>query len=146
MNMSQADAYRAAADLVLITHVTFVAFVVFGLFLIFLGRFCGWSWIRNPWFRILHMAGIGLVVVQTWLGVLCPLTALEMHLREKAGEATYAGDFIAHWFQKLLYYDAPPWVFNASYTVFGLAVIGSWIWVRPRSILKNKRAGSLGCP
>lgn len=138
--------YRIAADLVLLTHVAFVVFVVAGLLLILVGGFSGWSWIRNPWFRIGHLAGIGLVVVQTWLGMICPLTTLEMHLREKAGEATYAGDFIAHWFQKLLYYDAPPWVFTAGYTVFGLVVVGSWIGFRPRSIWKNKRAASQGRP
>lgn len=138
--------YRVAADLVLITHVVFVVFVVVGLLLILAGGFSGWNWIRNPWFRSVHLAGIGLVVVQTWLGMVCPLTTWEMHLREKAGEATYAGDFIAHWFQKMLYYDAPPWVFTASYTVFGLAVIGSWIWFRPRSVWKNKRAASQDRP
>lgn len=134
--MTHAGTYRAIADLVLITHVAFVAFVVAGLILILVGGFRGWNWIRNPWFRVLHLAGVGLVVVQTWLGMVCPLTTLEMNLREKAGDATYQGDFIAHWFQKLLYYDAPPWVFVAAYTLFGMAVIGSWIWFRPRSIRK----------
>jgi hypothetical protein len=131
--MNRAAFFRGAADLVLITHVVFVGFVVVGLLLIVCGGFRRWSWIRNPWFRAAHLAGIGLVVVQAWLGVICPLTTLEMHLRERAGEATYGGTFIAHWLQRLLYYEAPPWVFVVVYTVFGLAVVGSWLGFPPRA-------------
>ena len=125
------------ADVVLITHVAFVAFVVLGLLLILLGGCLGWGWIRNPWFRALHLAGIGLVVVQAWFGVVCPLTILEMHLREKAGEETYSGTFVAHWLHKLLYYQAPPWVFVVCYTVFGIAVVLSWVKFRPRKFARG---------
>ena len=124
------------ADVVLITHVAFVAFVVVGLLLILVGGCLGWGWIRNPWFRALHLAGIGVVVVQAWFGVVCPLTILEMHLREKAGEETYSGTFVAHWLHKLLYYQAPPWVFVVCYTVFGIAVVLSWVKFRPRKFAR----------
>jgi Protein of Unknown function (DUF2784) len=134
-----AVAYRTLADLVLITHVSFVAFVIIGLIVICVGGFAEWRWIRNPWFRSAHLAGIGLVVVQVWLGVICPLTTLEMHLREKAGDLTYSGTFIAHWLQKLLYYEAPPWVFILCYTIFGLAVVGSWLKFRPRSFTRSEK-------
>jgi hypothetical protein len=52
-------------------------------------------WVLWPWFRAAHIVGI--VVVQSWLGVICLLTIWEMALREKAGEAVYAGSFISHW-------------------------------------------------
>jgi hypothetical protein len=124
------------ADLVLVTHTAFVAFIVVGLLLIVFGGFRGWKWIRNPWFRALHLAGIGLVVVQSWLGLDCPLTTLEMNLRERAGDATYGTTFMAHWLQKFLYYEAPTWIFVVGYTVFGLVVIASWLRFRPRSFRK----------
>jgi hypothetical protein len=130
--MPHAGTYRALADLVLVTHAAFVAFIVVGWLLIVIGGGCGWRWIRNPWFRALHLAGIALVAVQGWLGMVCPLTTLEMSLRERAGDATYQNTFIAHWLQQWLYYDAPPWVFVTGYTLFGLAVAGSWWWFRPR--------------
>ena len=76
-----ADAHRALVDGVLIVHAAFVAFAVGGLPVILLGGFRGWKWIRNPWFRAAHLAGIALVVVQAWFAIVCPLTALEMHLR-----------------------------------------------------------------
>ena len=126
------SAYRTFADFVLMTHVSFVAFVIVGLLAILVGGAYGWRWIRNPRFRALHLAGIALVVVQAWLGVICPLTMLEMYLREKAGESTYSGSFIAHWLQRLLYYEAPAWVFAVCYTLFGSGVVASWVKFRPR--------------
>ena len=130
--MTRADVFSALADVALITHVAFIAFVVVGLLVILLGGMRGWNWVRNPWFRLLHLVSIGVVVVQAWLGIICPLTTLEMALREKAGDSTYDGTFVAHWLQSLIYYEAPPWVFAVSYTVFGLAVVGSWLKFRPR--------------
>jgi multisubunit Na+/H+ antiporter MnhB subunit len=127
-----ADFYRNFADLVLVTHVAFVAFVVVGLILILCGGVLGWRWVRNPWFRMTHLAGIALVVVQAWLGIICPLTTFEMHLRDRAGDPTYSGTFVAHWLHKLLFYEAPVWAFTVCYTLFGLAVVVSWIKFRPR--------------
>jgi Protein of Unknown function (DUF2784) len=127
-----ADLYRALADLVLVTHVAFVAFVVFGLILILCGGVRGWGWVRNPWFRAAHLAAIGLVVFQAWFGIVCPLTILERFLREAAGEVTYDETFIAHWLHRVLFFQAPMWAFTVCYTLFGLAVVVSWIWFRPR--------------
>jgi len=120
-----------AADAVLLLHALFVAFVIAGLILIFAGRALDWYWIRNWWFRVVHLAAIGLVVVQAWFGVICPLTTLEMALRRQAGDATYAGTFISHWLESILYYRAPAWVFAVCYTAFAALVVLSWIWVRP---------------
>jgi len=137
--------YRFAADLVLYLHVTFVAFVIGALVLIFVGRFAGWSWIRNGWFRLVHLIAIGIVVLQAWLGVICPLTTLEMWLRTKAGDAVYPGAFVAHWVERILYYDAPAWVFALLYTAFGALVVASWIWIRPQRIRtgKGERDGNI---
>ena len=106
--------------------------MVLGLVAIVVGGVLGWSWVRNPWIRLSHLAGIIVVAAQAWLGRICPLTTWEMWLRARAGEATYTGGFIAHWFAWLLYYDAPMWVFAAAYTAFALLVIASWFGVRPR--------------
>jgi hypothetical protein len=140
--MEHSGIIRALADLVLITHVAFVAFVVIGLPLIVVGGFLGWRWIRNPWFRVAHLGGIGLVVIQSWLGIVCPLTTWERALRETAGDATYHGSFIAHWLQRLIFFQAPIWVFAVGYTLFGLAVVGSWLLFRPRgfSSVDNDKA------
>ena len=130
--MSAEQLYALAADGMLVTHVLFVLFVVLGLVLIYVGKFRVWRWVRNPWFRLAHVLGIGVVVVQSWLGIVCPLTIWEMELRRKAGQAAYEGSFITHWLNELLYYQAPPWVFIVCYTFFGAMVLGSWFLVRPR--------------
>ena len=133
------NSYRLFADLVLIFHVSFVIFVVFGLIAILWGGHCGWRWIRNPWFRIGHLAAIGIVVIQAWLGIVCPLTILENSLRERAGASTYGGSFIAHWLHKVLFFQVAPWVFGLCYTLFGIAVVFSWLKYRPRPFLPFRK-------
>lgn len=119
------------ADALLILHTMLVVFVILGLVATFAGYFLKWQWVRNFWFRLSHLAIIAVVVLQSWLGVLCPLTSWEMALRTKAGEAGYEGSFIQHWLQSILYYSAPDWVFIVAYTVFGALVLASWFVVRP---------------
>ena len=120
------------ADGILLLHALFVGFVVVGLVLIIAGGLFGWSWVRNPWYRIVHVIAIGGVVVQSWLGLVCPLTTWEMALRTQAGTAAYEGSFIRYWLGRILYYQAPPWFFILSYTVFGVLVLTCWVRVRPR--------------
>lgn len=131
--MSAETFYRLAADLLLISHVSFVVFVVLGLVAIYLGNWLSWVWIRNFWFRLLHLAAIAIVVAESWLGAICPLTIWEMQLRDLAGEESYEGSFIQHWLQTLLYYEAPEWVFIVCYTLFGGLVAASWFIVPPKS-------------
>ncbi len=134
--------YLAVADMLLFTHFLFVIFVVSGLLLILAGKIFSWAWVRNPWFRLAHLVGVTVVVLQSWLGVICPLTTWEMELRSKAGDAAYAGTFISHWLEKLLYYQAPAWVFIACYTTFGILVLLSWLWVRPRPFAGKNKSGA----
>ncbi|WP_323846534.1 DUF2784 domain-containing protein [Microbulbifer magnicolonia] len=135
--MDSSKLYLLAADAILFTHVLFVVFVVFGLLCILVGKWLSWSWVRNRWFRLAHLAAIVFVVLQAWLGAICPLTIWEMALRERAGDAVYAGSFIAHWLGTVLFYRLPDWVFVVCYTAFGALVVASWFWVRPRPFSKD---------
>lgn len=136
--MERALLLIALADLVLLLHVLVVLFIVGSLVLIVLGGMRGWRWVRNPWFRVGHLLAIGLVAAQAWLGMVCPLTTLEMALRMAAGERTYAGGFIAHWLGRALYYQAPLWVFAIVYTAFGALVAGAWWRVPPDALRIGK--------
>lgn len=125
--------YQLLADAVLTLHVAIVLFVVGGLIVILLGnwrRRKSWQWVNALWFRLAHLLAILFVVSESWLGIVCPLTMLEMWLRRQAGAGGYTGSFIEHWLQRLLYYDAPGWVFTLAYSVFGLAVVATW-WLFP---------------
>lgn len=123
-----------AADAVLVVHGLFVVFVVAGLVLILAGGALGWRWVRSPPFRVAHLVAIAVVAVQAWVGATCPLTTLENDLRRGAGGRGYEGGFIAHWVERLLYHDAPAWVFTACYTAFAAAVVAAWVLVRPRPL------------
>ncbi|MEO8132450.1 MAG: DUF2784 domain-containing protein [Betaproteobacteria bacterium] len=124
--------YQILADAVLSLHVGLVAFVVGGLILIIVGNLRGWHWVNALGFRIVHLVAIATVVAEAWFGVVCPLTSLEIWLRVKAQATTYAGSFIEHWLQRILYYEAPAWVFTLAYTLFGLAVVAAWWYFPPR--------------
>lgn len=123
--------YQFLANAVLIAHVGIVLFIIGGLLLTLLGAALHWQWVKNFWFRALHLAGIVYIAMEAWLGVICPLTTLELWLREKAGQTVYEGDFIAHWMRQIMFYEAPPWVFIAAYSAFGALVVASWFLVRP---------------
>lgn len=126
--MDPLQLWQMLADAVLTLHFAVVAFVLGGALVVAPGSWLGWSWVRAPLFRWAHLGAIGTVVLQAWLGAACPLTQLENHLRRKALLAGYERSFIEDWLQRLLYYDAPPWLFGLAYTLFGLAVL--WLWWR----------------
>ena len=123
--------YQLLADVVLALHVSIVAFVIGGLVAVIAGNLLRWRWVNALWFRLAHLGAIAIVVAEAWFGVVCPLTSLEMWLRTKAHETTYAGSFVEHWLQRILYYEAPPWVFTVAYSLFGLLVAASWWYFPP---------------
>jgi len=131
--------YLVMANAVLIMHALIVVFVIGGLFATIAGGLLHWSWTRNAWFRALHLGAIGIVAAEAWAGVVCPLTTLEQWLRMRGGQLTYEGDFIAYWLARFMFFNAPPWVFIAAYSVFAMLVLATWIWLPPR---RRKAAGS----
>ncbi len=131
--------YQNLADVVLLLHALFVVFVVAALLLTIVGGYRQWRWVRNWWFRVVHLVGIAVVVAQSWAGLLCPLTTLEMWLRGQAGEVQYDGSFIQYWVERFLYYDVPAWVFVVVYTAFGLLVIITWVRFPPQKMSGTAR-------
>jgi hypothetical protein len=130
--MTAADKYLLFADIVLIAHALTVGFVVIGFFCVVLGRWLGWRWIFNPVFRWGHVAVMLLIAGQAVLGQLCPLTSWENLLRERAGSAAYSESFVQHWLHRLLFFEAPFWVFTTIYTAFALVLLSLWLRDRRR--------------
>jgi hypothetical protein len=124
---------EALANAVLVVHLAIASFVVGGLVLAVAGNLQGWRWVNNVWFRIAHLAAILVVAAEAWLGVVCPLTTLEMWLRSRAGDKAYAGGFVEHWLARLLYYNAPPWLFVLGYSAFACLVLATWWYFPPSS-------------
>ncbi|HKQ30393.1 MAG TPA: DUF2784 domain-containing protein [Burkholderiales bacterium] len=134
------DDYALAADALLVLHTAFVVFVIGGQIMVLHGWRVGWSWTRNTVFRLVHLAVVVFVVLETWLGFACPLTVWENWLRVRAGQTIYDDiGCIAHWLQKILFYSAPGWAFNVIYTVFALVVLISFVRYPPRGNIGWKR-------
>ena len=129
--MSQ-GALTTAADLTLIAHAAFIVFVVAGQGLILAGWTLGWRWPRNLTFRLIHAGAIALVVLESWFGVVCPLTWLEFRLRAAAGSPLAADSFVGYWLQRLIFYDAPPWTFTLTYTAFAALVAVTLVFYPPK--------------
>jgi hypothetical protein len=116
-----------AADLVTLIHAAIVAFVVIGMVAIVAGWKAHWRWVRNFYFRVVHLAMILFVCCEAIVGATCPLTVWENALRVRGGESGYARDFIGYWLDWLIFYQAPPWVFTSAYLMLGaLLILAFW--------------------
>ncbi len=120
--------HALAADVILVTHFAFVLFVVGGLALIWIGWAARWSWVRNRWFRALHLAAIFIVAGEALLGVTCPLTLWEDALRNSVQDKS----FVARWVHRVMFYSAPEWVFTTLYVGFALLVAATYWFVPPQ--------------
>jgi hypothetical protein len=85
--------YSAAADAILIVHFAFVLFVVLGGVLV----------PRWPRLALVHVPAALLGALIEFFGLVCPLTPLEIGLRQRAGEAGYRGGFVEHYVTAVLY-------------------------------------------
>lgn len=84
-----------AADLVVALHGAFLVFVGVGAVLVRWVPAVAWS----------HVPAVAWAVVAIAAGVDCPLTAIEKRLRTAAGQEPYAGGFVDHHVEDVLYPD-----------------------------------------
>jgi hypothetical protein len=85
--------YRVGADLVVVLHLLFIGFIVGGVFLT-------WRWAVIIW---AHLPAVIYGALVEFAGFACPLTLLENHLRQRAGQAGYRDGFIAHYLVNVIY-------------------------------------------
>lgn len=76
--------WRALADVVVGVHYAFLAYLV-------VGGFIAWRWRKTIWLHIAAAIWAVLIVVTK---VPCPLTALQNHFRESAGQRPLSSSFI----------------------------------------------------
>ena len=120
------------ADVILVVHFGIVLFIVGGLIAVWIGAGLGWRWIRNPWFRYLHIGAIAFVAGEALLGVACPLTVWE----DLARGGVRAESFVGRWVRRVMFYEAPEWVFTLAYGAWTLATLATLRLVPP-----TRRAG-----
>lgn len=124
--------YTFLADLTAFIHFLYVLFVVIGQIVIVIGVFRNWQFIRNIWFRVIHLIAILIVSFQEIVGLRCPLTILEDYFNKLAGRP-YKEDltFIGRLLDSLLYYQFPDWVFSLMYIGFGGLVLLTLVMFPP---------------
>jgi len=85
--------YTLAADAVMAIHLLFIAFALAGSFLILWKRWILW----------LHIPALAWGVWIEASGNICPLTPLENHYRDLAGQTTYGEGFVTHYLGPIIY-------------------------------------------
>jgi hypothetical protein len=126
------------ADALVALHVVYALVVVGGELVVLLGAALGWAWVRNFYFRAIHLLMIGVVVAESLLAFACPLTDLEDWLRRQAGQTVEQGTFIGRLAHQFLFLDLPSWAFRLAYCLFGLLVLATLYWIPPQ--LPKRRA------
>lgn len=123
--------YSLLADLVLLAHLGFIAFVGGGGLLVA-------RWPRLVW---LHLPAAAWGAAVEIGNLPCPLTPLENHLRQVAGQAGYAGDFIGHYLVAVIYPEGLTRPVQISLGLLAVAMnlaIYGWLLRRRRHSGKNQ--------
>src|SRR5271168_3489467 len=122
------------ADTIVVIHLLIVLFVLTGVPLVYLGAARHWAWVRSWRWRLLHLIAIAVIAAESLIGIDCPLTVWEDRLR---GEQISTG-FIERWVDRVLFYDAPSWVFTAAYVGFAALVVITWVTVPPTRAARKR--------
>jgi len=115
------------ADLVLMIHFLYVLFVVGSLPVIWLGAWFKLTFVKNRWFRYLHLAAILFVVVESLMGAVCPLTVWENSLRQVEMDAS----FLQYWIHQVMFYNISETALTGVYVLFAGLVAATFKWVPP---------------
>src|SRR3990170_7574289 len=124
--------YALAADVLVAAHVGYVGFVVLGQLAVVVGIARHWGWIRNPWFRVIHLFAISVVAAEAIFGLHCPWTTWERDLRALAGQTTSDISFVGRLIHQVLFVDVPLSVLNACHIGFALLVALTFVLAPPR--------------
>lgn len=125
--------YRWLADLTLLVHAAFVAFVLLGGLLVL-------RWPRVAWFHVPAALWGSAVELAGWI---CPLTPLEIELRERAGQAGYERGFLEHYLLAAIYPEGLTREMQIVFGVLALALnlaVYAWVLTRKRRLRGQDRA------
>lgn len=121
------------ADIVLTLHFCVAFYVTFGLLVLPIGYMFDWNWTRNRKMRLTHISLVGFITLEALLGIACPLTQIESHLRE----IDFSQSFVGHWIAQLIYWDLPSYFFTVLYFSCSLWALLFWVIHPPVKINRN---------
>jgi hypothetical protein len=120
--------YRVAADAILVVHFAFVLFALLGALIV----------LRLPLLAWLHLPVVAWAAFVEFTGRVCPLTPLEVTLRQAAGDAGYASDFLEHYVVGVLY---PEGLTRDLQVLLGAAVVLVNVAIYSAVLLHSRRRG-----
>jgi hypothetical protein len=120
------------ADIIVTVHLAFMLFVLIAQLLIVAGWLLGWQWVRNFWFRLVHLLSIGFVAAQAVLGIECFLTTWERNLRDGYLHDLDDASAIGRFANETLFFRPNPTLFLILYVAFALLVVLTWVFAPPR--------------
>lgn len=116
--------YKLLADGVVIFHFLWILFLIFGGIW---GR-------RYRGVRLVHVPALVFAFLLELFSWYCPLTYLEVWLRRRHDPAlSYAGSFIAHYLERLIYIEVERWlIFLLTLLICG---VNGWLYLGRRRSL-----------
>ncbi|MDP9118479.1 MAG: DUF2784 domain-containing protein [Actinomycetota bacterium] len=121
MNLS----WRVLADAVVAAHYAYIAYLL-------LGGFIAWRWSRTIGIHLVAVVWATLIVTTK---VPCPLTALQNHVREAAGQRPLSSSFLNVYIRATFYPAGSQTLAQAS---TALVVLASWAgYLRRRKLLRS---------
>ncbi len=115
--------HRFLAYLTIIIHIIWILFLIFGFIFA----------LRKSRIAILHVAGLLFTLILNLGGFYCPLTSLENYLYTwKDSGSVYAGSFIYHFLNSILYPEVPESCIRIFGASFSLLYTAGYIYLAVR--------------
>ena len=115
------------SEIVLLFHFSIFLFMILSFFLIPLGYSQKWEWVKNKYYRLIHLVLMGIIFIETILGFMCPLTILENFLRNDIE----INNKITQIIHQIMYWDLPTYQFIILYLLSLLYLIFLWFFFNP---------------
>ena len=115
------------SEIVLLFHFCIFLFMILSFFLIPLGYYQKWEWVKNRYYRLIHLVLMGIIFIETILGFMCPLTILENFLRNDKE----INNKITQIIHQIMYWDLPSYQFIILYLLSLLYLIFLWCFFKP---------------
>ena len=114
------------ADLILTLHFCIAVFLILGLFTPIAYKF-NLGFYKNYYLRLVHLMLISIVLFETLIGVICPLTIIENLLRNN----DEIESFISKWLGKFLFWELNITFFILIYFICFCWTVFIWFYYPP---------------
>ena len=115
------------SEIVLLFHFCIFLFMILSFFLIPIGYYQKWKWVKNKYYRSMHIILMGIISIETILGFMCPFTILENYLRDDIKVDNKFTEIV----HQILYWDLPNYQFIILYLFSFSYLIFLWFFFKP---------------